>query len=197
MAYDAKAGLHDYLQQGREALLWKLDGLSEYDARRPLVPTGTNLLGLVKHLAFIEFGYLGDTFGRPCTDRQEWDESVPNSDMFATAAESREFITDNYRRAWAHSDETINQLSLDAIGHVPWWSPERSEVTLHHILIRVATETSRHAGQADIVRELIDGAAGLLSQTSNLPPGDQAWWEAYRGEVERAARQASGLDAPG
>ena len=52
----AKHQLHDYLQQGRDALLWKLDGLSEYDLRRPLVPTGTNLLGLVKHVAGTEAG---------------------------------------------------------------------------------------------------------------------------------------------
>ncbi|WP_428966041.1 mycothiol transferase [Micromonospora fluostatini] len=49
---DAKANLHRYLREAREALLGKLDGLSEYDVRRPLVPTGTNLLGLVKHVAF-------------------------------------------------------------------------------------------------------------------------------------------------
>ena len=60
-----KAKLHEYLQTGRDALLWKLDGLSEYDVRRPVVPTGTNLLGLVKHVASVEAGYFGATFGRP------------------------------------------------------------------------------------------------------------------------------------
>jgi Protein of unknown function (DUF664) len=59
MTSDPKATLHMYLQRARDALLWKLDGLSEYDIRRPMTPTGTNLLGLVKHLAGIEFGYLG------------------------------------------------------------------------------------------------------------------------------------------
>ena len=61
---DQKADLHRYLQDARETLLWKLDGLSEYDVRRPLVPTGTNLIGLVKHLAGVEMGYLGSTFER-------------------------------------------------------------------------------------------------------------------------------------
>ena len=75
---DPKADLRRYLQEGREALLWKLEGLSEYDVRRPMVPTGTNLLGLVKHLALIEFGYFGDTFGRPSEDQLDWDESDPN-----------------------------------------------------------------------------------------------------------------------
>ena len=188
---DPKADLRQYLQEEREALLWKLEGLSEYDIRRPLVPTGTNLLGLVKHAAFVEFGYFGDTFGRPSEDRLEWDESDPNSDMFAGPGESREFITGLYRRAWAHSDATIDALALEAIGHVPWWPAGRNEVTLHRILVHVATETARHAGQADIIRELIDGAAGLTSKHSNLPSDDQAWWAAHRDRVERAAQKAA------
>ncbi len=61
----AKSDLRYYLQSARDALLWKLEGLSEYDVRRPHTPTGTNLLGLVKHVAGVELGYLGDTFGRP------------------------------------------------------------------------------------------------------------------------------------
>jgi hypothetical protein len=189
---DPKADLRRYLQEGREALLWKLDGLSEYDIRRPLVPTATNLLGLVKHQAGAELGYFGDTFGRPSSqDQLPWDESDPNSDMWATPEESREFITGRYRRAWAHSDATIDALALDAIGHVPWWPSDRNEVTLHHILVRVAADTNRHAGQADIIRELIDGTAGLRIESPNLPSGDQAWWQAYRDQVERAARQAA------
>ncbi len=188
---DAKTDLRRYLQDGREALLWKLDGLSEYDIRRPLVPTGTNLLGLVKHQAGVELGYFGDTFSRPSPDLPPWDESDPNWDMFAQPDESRELITSRYRRAWAHADTTISELPLDAIGYVPWWPPETSEVTLHHILVRVATDTGRHAGHADIIRELIDGAAGLAARNSNLPPGDEAWWNSYRDRVERAAREAA------
>jgi Protein of unknown function (DUF664) len=188
---DAKTDLRRYLQDAREALLWKLDGLSEYDIRRPLVPTGTNLLGLVKHQAGAELGYFGDAFGRPSADQLPWDESDPNSDMFARPDESREFITARYRRAWAHADVTIGELPLDAIGHVPWWPPDTNEVTLHHILVRVATDTGRHAGHADIIRELIDGTAGLTVRNSNLPLGDQAWWNGYRDRVERAAREAA------
>jgi hypothetical protein len=193
---DPKADLHRYLQSAREALLWKLDGLSEYDIRRPLVPTGTNLLGLIKHQAGVELGYFGDTFGRPFESHEDqlpWDETDPNSDTWATAAESREFIVARYCRAWAHSDVTIGALTLDAVGRVPWWPPDQNEVTLSHILVRVATDTSRHAGQADIIRELIDGAAGLQREKSNLPAGDQAWWQSHRDQVERAARAAAGL----
>ena len=188
---DRKADLHRYLQDAREALLWKLDGLSEYEVRRPLVPTGTNLLGLVKHVTGVEMGYFGDTFGRPSADQMPWDESDPMSDMFAAPSESREFLTGLYRRTWAHSDATIDALPLDAVGHVPWWPADRNEVTLHHILVRVTTETARHAGHADIVRELIDGAAGWTPARSNLPPGDQPWWQAYHDRVERAAQEAA------
>ena len=191
---DLKADLCRYLQDSRKALLWKLDGLSEYDVRRPLVPTGTNLLGLVKHVTGVEMGYFGDTFGRPCADQLPFDESDPMSDMFAAPSESREFLTGLYRRAWAHSDATIEALPLDAVGHVPWWPADRNEVTLHHMLVRVATETARHAGHADIVRELIDGAAGWTPARSNLPPGDQPWWQAYHDRVERAAQEAAAAD---
>ena len=64
-------------------------------------------------------------------------------------------------------------------------------MTLHHVLVRVATETSRHAGHADLVRELIDGALGLTASRPNLPPGDHPWWQAHHDRVERSARQAA------
>jgi uncharacterized damage-inducible protein DinB len=189
---DPKADLRRYLQLARDALVWKMDGLSEYDIRRPLVPTGTNLLGLVKHVASVETGYFGDTFGRPFGEVLPWfaEDAEPNDDMWATAEESREQIIEFYHRAWAHSDATIEALPLDAIGHVPWWPPERRETTLHRILVHVIAETNRHTGHADIVRELIDGAAGLRADNDNLAPGDQAWWESYRNRLEQVARAA-------
>lgn len=188
---DEKADLRRYLQEAREAVLWKLGNLSEYDVRRPMVPTGTNLLGLVKHLASVELGYFGDTFGRPFADKQPWDESDPNSDMFATADESREFIVGLYRRAWAHADVTIGALALDATGHVPWWPADRNEVTLHRVLVHVIAETCQHAGHADIIRELIDGAIGLAADRLNLPSNEPGWWNTYRDRVERAAQDAA------
>ncbi|MGN9846486.1 DinB family protein [Nonomuraea sp. H19] len=189
---DPKADLHRYLQIARDALLWKLDGLSEYDVRRPMTPTGTNLLGLVKHVASVEFAYFGETFGRPSGEPLPWFEegAEPNADMWATTDESREDIVGLYHRAWAHSDATIEALALDAIGHVQWWPPERREVTLHRILTHVSAETHRHAGHADIVRETIDGAAGLRAGNDKMPAADQAWWEAYRARLEQAARAA-------
>lgn len=170
-------------------MLWKLDGLSEYDVRRPMVPTGTNLLGLVKHLASVELGYFGDCFGRPHGEVLPWwdDDAEPNADMWARPDESRESMVSLYRRAAQHSDATIEKLPLDSVGRVPWWPPDRAEVSLHHILVHVATETHRHAGHADIVRELIDGSAGLRPGSGNLPDRDRDWWRAYRAQLEGAA----------
>ena len=192
---DPKQDLHRYLQIARDALLWKLDGLSEYDIRRPMVPTGTNLLGLIKHVASVELGYFGETFGRPWGEPMPWfdEDAEPNADMWATADESRQQIVDFYQRARAFADATIDSLELDAVGHVAWWPEERREVTLHLILVHMIAETDRHAGQADIVRELIDGAAGLRADNDNLAPGDAAWWAGYRDRLERVAREAGGV----
>ncbi len=188
-----KADLHRYLQAAREALLWKLDGLSEYDIRRPLTPTGTNLLGLVKHLASVELGYFGETFGRPSNEPLPWyeDDAEPNADMWATADESRDDIIGLYHRVWAHSDATIETLALDAVGRVSWWPDDRSEVTLHRVLVHMVAETNRHAGHADIVRELIDGAVGLRDGNDNMPGVEESWWADHRSRLEHAARVAS------
>jgi hypothetical protein len=185
---DPKSDLHDYLQEGREALLWKLDGLAEFDIRRPLVPTGTNLLGLIKHVASLELRYLGDTFDRPSGEPLPWldPDAEPNADMWGTADESREQIVGLYRRAWAHSDVTIDALALDAIGHVPWW--RQSDVTLHRVLVHMIAETHRHAGQADIVRELIDGAVGCRAPDDNMPRVDGEWWKSYHDRLTQVAR---------
>ncbi|SCL44292.1 Protein of unknown function [Micromonospora citrea] len=187
-----KADLHSYLKGGRDALLWKLDGLGEYDIRRPLTRTGTNLLGLVKHSAFCETLYFGVVFGRPFEPELPYagDGADPNADMWATADETREEIVALYRRAIAHADSTIEALALDEVGRVPWWGD--AAVTLHRVMIHVIAETQRHAGHADIVRELVDGAAGLLPGNDNLPAGDESWWLDHRRRVEQAALDASG-----
>lgn len=189
---DPKSDLHEYLRAARQAMLWKLDGLSGYDVRRPLTPTGTNLLGLVKHLAHVELGYFGATFGRPSGIPSPWTDpdADPHLDMAATADESREQIVDLYHRAWAHADATIDALPVDAPGTVAHWPAERNRVSLHRILVHVTTETHRHAGHADIVRELIDGAVGLRPDNINVPAAEQRWWEQRRATLEQLARSA-------
>jgi Protein of unknown function (DUF664) len=191
-----KERLLEYLRSTRAAVVGKIDGLSEYDARRPRTPTGTNLLGLVKHLAGVEIGYFGATFGRPFPDPPAWlDDAVfdadPNADLYATADESREEIVGLYRRAWAHADATVTALPLSAVGRVPHWPAERAVVTLHHILVHVLADSARHAGHADILRETVDGVVGLRVEGDNMPSADPEFWVAHVARVEAAARAAA------
>ncbi len=191
---DQKEILRHYLRVGRDALLWKLDDLDEYDLRRPMTPTGTNLLGLVKHVASVSVGYLGDAMGRPFEMRLPWfaDDAEPNADLWVPADESTEFILDLHHRAAAHADATIEALDLDSPGHVPWWG-EDGQVTLQHLIMHVATETHRHAGHADIIRELIDGAVGVRRDVDNIWSGDDAdYWQTHRQRIEDAALLAAG-----
>jgi uncharacterized damage-inducible protein DinB len=189
---DEKTDLLSYLRNAREAVLWKLDGLSDHDVRRPLTPTGTNLLGLVKHLASVDAGYFGATFGRPFPETIVPEDRAAefNADMYATADETRQQIEDLYRRVWAHSDATIEALPLDAPGDVPWWG-DAGKTTLHSVLVHMLAETARHAGHADILRESIDGGAGARAANSNLPDADAAQWAAYRDRLEEIARTAA------
>ncbi len=191
-AEDPKTTLRHYLDTARDALLWKLDGLSEYDVRRPLTPTGTNLLGLVKHYASVELGYLGDVFGRASGIELPWfDEAAEaNADMWATPDESREQIVELFARSRAHADATIAALDLDAPGRVPWWG-DQGDVSLHLILVHLVSELNRHLGHADIARELIDGSVGHRADNDNLPDEGATWWSAYHDRLEAAARSAA------
>ena len=188
---DLKGALHNYLRGARETLVWKLDGLGEYDIRRPLTPTGTNLLGLVKHSTATHLLYFGEVFGRIDDQSRAWLGGLaePNADLWATPDETRDDIIGGYQRACELADATIDELPLDAVGQVPWWG--HSSVTLHDVLVHVTAETQRHAGHADIIRELIDGAAGLLEGHDNLHLHDPADWAALRDRIEAAARLAN------
>jgi hypothetical protein len=193
----AREELLHYLQVGRDAVVWKLEGLSDYDVRRPLTPTGTNLLGLVKHLAGVELGYFGDCLDRPHGHDLTWwaEDAEDNADMWATPEESRQQVLDLYRAAWRHTDESVRTMGLEATGHVPWWT-EHAHPTVRLLLVHVVAETHRHAGHADIVRELVDGSAGISARHSNLPEQDEHWWQSYRQRLEVAARSAQATDHP-
>jgi uncharacterized damage-inducible protein DinB len=186
---EVKATLHDYLRRRRSDLLGKLDGLDDYDVRRPMTPTGTNLLGLVKHVASVELGYFGEVFGRPTGRELPWyaDDAEPDADMWATAEESREEIVELHHLSAAHSDATIEALALDAPGEVPWWKPETRQVTLQRILVHMCVETARHAGHADILRELIDGSSGQYTGDPNVPGRTAEELAAYRARLEEVA----------
>ena len=172
---DPKAVLQRYLQIARDALLWKLDGLSEYDVRRPLVPTGTNLLGLVKHVASVEAGlprrHLRSAVpASRCRGSRPTPRSTPTCSRPPTRPASRSSTSTTACGPTPTPRST--RSTLDAEGTVPWWPAERNPVTLHTIVVHMIAETNRHAGHADLVRELIDGASGLRADNSNLPDGD-------------------------
>jgi hypothetical protein len=95
---------------------------------------------------------------------------------------------DLYRRAWAFCDETIDTLPLDAVGHVPWWT--NSEVTLFRIIIHVTDELARHAGHADILRELTDRSVGLYAKNTNIPDWEKSEAELYLDKLKDLAERA-------
>jgi Protein of unknown function (DUF664) len=184
---DLKRELHSALKATRSAVLSRLNGLSEYDLRRPMTPTGTNLLGLVKHLGSLEYAYLGAAFGRAAPEPLPWwveDDSVwQNADMWARPEESSEYIVGLYERACAHADLTIEVLSLDAPGSVAHWPQDDRDTTLGQVLVLMVWETAQHAGHADIIRELIDGTAG----TDHDEIFTESGWQAYVAGIEAAA----------
>ncbi|MCW2572776.1 MAG: hypothetical protein JWO88_2834 [Frankiales bacterium] len=179
---DEKTVLLRYLRSSRDDLIWKLDGLSERDARLPRTPTGNNLLGVIKHCLNVEAGYFGPTFGREFPTPQElvpmeaYDED-PQADWYARADETKDGLVDLYRRVALFADQTIEQLPLDAPGVVPWWGPGAPEVTLQRIIVHVIYDLARHAGHADIMRESHDGAIGWQRENTNIP--DDYDWPAY------------------
>ena len=182
-----KEDLHRYLRDAREVILWKLADLGERDIRRPLTPTGTNLLGLVKHLTTVELLYLGVVFDRYPENPVPWLRPglEPNIDKWATADESRDYIVGAYRAAGQHADATIEALDLDDVGAVVWWPEQRA--TLHRVLTHVVVETQRHLGHADIVRELIDGSVGRARDNDFMPSHDEAWWREYVAQLAAVA----------
>ncbi len=196
---EAKEELIEPLQRLNEAVLAKIDGLSEYDLRRPLTPTGSNLLGIVKHLASVQAGYFGDTFGRPWPEPMPWfaEDAEINDDLFATAEETSEEIRDFYRRSWVRAKETFAVIKLDDEGTVPWWPSERRHPTLRAVLLHMTVETARHAGHLDILRELVDGEAGRFVGDPSLPGESEIDWPVYVTKVESAALAAASDPASG
>lgn len=187
----AKDNLQARLRRDRKALLWKLDGLSEYDARRPLTASGTNLLGLVKHVASVEARYFGEVFDRPSPEPLPPWQDHDGSDHRAAKDETRDQIIESYRRTWEHSDATINELALDASGHVPWWPEPYPNTNLFAILVHVLGETNRHAGHADILREGVDGRTGMRPEHEMQIEEDPR--SAYYAKIEQAAGSAASV----
>jgi hypothetical protein len=150
-----KESLQVALERHRDAILWKLEGLDDGQLRRSLVPSGTSLLGMVKHLAAVEYGWFCDTFGRPA-EPMPFDEDDPDADLRVEPGETTADVLAFYGRARAAADRAIDEVGLEETGMAWFGEP----VTMRWVLIHMVEETARHAGHADILRELIDGMTG-------------------------------------
>jgi uncharacterized damage-inducible protein DinB len=155
-----KESLRVSLDRHRDAVLWKVDGLDDERLRRPMTPSGTNLLGLVKHLAAVEYGWFCQTFGRE-TEPLPFDPDDGDADLRVRPDETTADVLAFYDRARTAADRVIDELDVDALGTA--WSGET--VSLRWVLIHMVEETARHAGHMDIVRELIDSATGDHDRT--------------------------------
>ncbi len=158
---DEKTSLQVALDRHRDVVVWKVQGLTDEQLRRPLTPSGTNLLGLVKHLAGVEYVWFCLTFGRP-TEPLPFDGDDPEADLRVRPDETTADVLAFYDRARKAADEVIAELSLEAVGHA--WFGE--DVSMRWVLVDMLEETARHAGHMDILRELTDGATGDHDRSS-------------------------------
>lgn len=150
-----KESLQVALDRHRDAVLWKVEGLGDDDLRRVMTPSGTSLLGLVKHLAAVEYGWFCATFGRE-TEPLPLDDADGDADLRVEPHETTADILAFYGRARAAADQVIADLDVDDTG-TAWFG---DAVSLRWVLIHMIEETARHAGHVDILRELIDGTTG-------------------------------------
>jgi hypothetical protein len=146
---DERATLHSLLQYHRESFVRKLEGVSDAAARQALVPSGTTLLWLAKHLSQAELLWLAHRFAGEDVSVVP-DATVDNGDTVAAAIET-------YRATWPRVDAIARAASLDDLCRT---TGDDSPANLRWVLTHLLEETARHAGHADILRELIDGDAG-------------------------------------
>jgi uncharacterized damage-inducible protein DinB len=144
------------LDNNRAVVLWKVDGLSLDEASRPVVASGTSLLGLVKHLAYVERWWFDDFFAGN-TVGYPWSEEDPDADFRIEDGETIDGIVSLYTEAVARWNELVTNAQMDDLS-VGSRGGER--FALRWIVAHMIEETARHAGHADIARELIDGSTG-------------------------------------
>ena len=151
------------LDRHRDAVLWKLEGLDDADLRRPVLPSGNTLLGLVKHLATWEYAWICRTFGHPAEPPLPFDDGDEDADGRVEPHESTADILAFYAGARAAADQVISEVDLDTVGTTMFGD----SVSLRWALIHILEDTARHAGHIDIMRELIDGMIGDHQRTES------------------------------
>ncbi len=147
--------LHATLQKNRAVMLWKLDGLTLEQAKTPGVTSGTSLFGLVKHLAWVERWWFGDFIGSQEFD-YPWSDDDPDADWRAEDGETIEWLREFYVQCCDAADEVIEATDLDFTVTRGGRDPRSHRWVLAHMI----EETARHAGHADILRELLDDTTG-------------------------------------
>lgn len=156
---DERTQLVGWLDLQRAIVHWKCEGLSEQDAHRAVLPTSPlmTMAGIVSHLRWVEQTWFEVLFlGRPAVGPQ-FDETVEDADMMVDDVPMQQLL-DQYERQCRISNEIIAQHSLDEAGRHPHF--KSAGATLRWMLIHMVEETARHAGHADIIRELLDGSKG-------------------------------------
>jgi uncharacterized damage-inducible protein DinB len=150
---DEKQVLAGFLDHYRKVLLDICEGLSDEDLRRSFVPSRTSILGMIKHLAYVERGWFQEGIAGRDVEFPVGDD-ISELEFRIEPGETTEEVLDFYRAECAESRAILEAASLDAI----WLHPQRSEdFNVRWIVVHMIEETARHAGHADILRELIDG----------------------------------------
>ena len=186
-----RATLTHYFTRSFDDLVSKVEGLDEYEARRPLTPSGTNLLGLVQHAGAVVLGYARLPWGRDLGRELMWQDSddEPDIDLRVLPEVTREEVLQLAADARTAMTELLAG-PLDAPGEVPWWGPNGA-VTVHRVAVHVVAELARHAGHADVLRELLDGTVGMRPGDPNVIGRAQAELDERRARIETDARRAS------
>ena len=153
-----RAGLSEFLDYQRGALIDKLQGLSDEEARMTATVSSLSLLSLVKHSAIWERRWFqvivaGRRFAGEWPDEQS-EEVDPTFRL--TEEDTVETVVADYREQIAASREILDSLDLDT----PCAWPEMADQNLRWVALHMIEETARHAGHADIIRETIDGTRG-------------------------------------
>lgn len=154
-----KETLMGFLNLNRAVMVWKLEGVSDEDARRPMVDSGTHLIGLIKHLAWVERWWFEDVFAGLPSPSYPWSDEDPDADFRAEPEDTVAGVIAMYEEHVAIVNDIIDESDLDQLA-------VRDRNGLHYslrwIVGHMIEETARHAGHADIIRELIDGRTGYL-----------------------------------
>jgi uncharacterized damage-inducible protein DinB len=155
---DERAVLEAFLDFHRAIVLRKARGLADADASRRLVPSLTTLAGLLKHLAMVEGNWLPRLFAPEPGDVYLTSQEEADASFTLGPADTVETLAAGYEAACARSRAIAARFELDHV--VP--HPQLGEVSLRWVLVHLIEETARHAGHADILRELTDGETGAL-----------------------------------